>query len=83
MFAMDNVELEFDDDALITAAKMAIERKMGARGLRNILEGIMTDIMFEIPSDETIEKVVITKETVEGKAGPTIYNFTEQQKKSS
>ena len=73
LFALDNVKLEFEDEAISTSAKLAIERNMGARGLRSIIEGFMTDIMFEIPSDENIEKVVITKETVERKAGPKIY----------
>jgi len=65
LFEMDDVELEFDDDAIATIAKLALERKMGARGLRSILESFMLDIMYEIPSDDTIEKVLITKETVE------------------
>ena len=64
LFEMDNVELEFDEDALIEIAKKAIERKTGARGLRSIIEGIITDVMFELPSREDIKKCVITKETV-------------------
>ena len=72
LFKIDGVELEFDDDAVIAVAKLAIERKMGARGLRSILESFMIDIMYDIPSDETIAKVIITKETVEDKKPPTI-----------
>ncbi|RLL47945.1 ATP-dependent protease ATP-binding subunit ClpX [Oceanobacillus piezotolerans] len=64
LFEMDNVELEFKEDALNEIAKKAIERKTGARGLRSIIEGIILDVMFELPSREDIVKCVITKETV-------------------
>lgn len=64
LFEMDNVELEFKEDALVEIAKKAIERKTGARGLRSIIEGIMLDVMFELPSRDDIDKCVITKETV-------------------
>jgi ATP-dependent Clp protease ATP-binding subunit ClpX len=64
LFEMDDVELEFEAEALVEIAKKAIERKTGARGLRSIIEGIMLDVMFELPSREDIEKCVITKETV-------------------
>jgi ATP-dependent Clp protease ATP-binding subunit ClpX len=75
LFELDNVILEFDYEALIAIAKLAIERETGARGLRAIVESFMTGIMYDIPSDDTIEKVTITKETVEGRAAPTIsYN---------
>ena len=75
LFELDNVMLEFDRDALSTIAKLAIERETGARGLRAIVEGFMTSIMYEIPSDTTIEKCIITKDTVDGKKPPTIiYN---------
>ncbi len=72
LLAMDNVELEFDDEALKTIAKRAIERKTGARGLRSIIEETMLDIMYEIPSREDIEKCLITKDTVENKGEPTL-----------
>ncbi|MBE7043835.1 MAG: ATP-dependent protease ATP-binding subunit ClpX, partial [Ruminococcaceae bacterium] len=62
---LDNVTLEFAPDALEAVAKKAIERNTGARGLRAIIEEVMTDVMFEIPSDPTIEKCVVTKECVE------------------
>ena len=65
MLELDNVKLEFEEDALKAVAQLAIERKTGARGLRAIVEGILTDIMYEIPSDATIEKCIITRETVE------------------
>src|SRR5699024_10189029 len=64
LFQMDDVELEFEEEALVEIAKKAVERKTGARGLRSIIEGIMLDIMFEMPSRDDIEKSVITKETV-------------------
>ncbi|MDM5298964.1 ATP-dependent protease ATP-binding subunit ClpX [Bacillus pumilus] len=64
MLELDNVELEFEEDALSEIAKKAIERKTGARGLRSIIEGIMLDVMFDLPSRDDIEKCVITGETV-------------------
>lgn len=66
MFELDGVGLEFEDAALAAVADRAIEIDTGARGLRSILEEKMIDIMFEIPSDETIEKVLITKECITG-----------------
>lgn len=65
LFNIDDVELEFEDEALREIAKIAINRKTGARGLRGIMEDIMEEMMFEIPSENDIEKVVITKEMVE------------------
>jgi len=72
LFELDNVTLEFEEDAVRAIAQKAVERNTGARGLRSILEGFMTDIMFEIPEDDTIEKCVITKECVEGLKAPTL-----------
>lgn len=66
LFAMDNVELIFQDDALEAIAELAIERKTGARGLRSIIEGILKDAMFETPSDNTIEKITVTADVVRG-----------------
>ena len=65
LLALDNVELEFSPEALEAIVDKAIERKTGARGLRDIIEEIMRDIMFELPSNPKIEKCIITKETVE------------------
>jgi len=65
LFTMDNVELIFEPDALLEIAKIAIKRETGARGLRAILEDLMSDLMYEIPSREDVDKVVITKEIVE------------------
>ncbi len=72
LFKMDDVELEFADDAVLAIADLAAERNTGARGLRTILESVMLDIMYEIPSDPTIEKVVVTRDCVEKKAKPEI-----------
>ena len=76
---MDGVDLSFDEDALRAVAKQAIERKTGARGLRAILESVMLDIMFDIPSDETITACRITEDTINHKTAPVIT----KRKKSS
>ena len=76
LFELDDVELEFEQDALEAIVDKAIERKTGARGLRSIIEDIMRDIMFEIPSNPKIERCVITKETVlDGKEPKVFLNF--------
>lgn len=72
LLELDDVELEFSDDALRSIAKLAIERKTGARGLRSIIEGMMLDVMYELPSRDDIEKCIVTKATVEGKERPTL-----------
>ncbi|XBG90027.1 ATP-dependent Clp protease ATP-binding subunit ClpX [Enterococcus cecorum] len=72
LLALDHTELEFEHEALEAIAKKAIERNTGARGLRSIIEGIMLDVMFEIPSDDTIEKVIITKEVALEEGKPKI-----------
>ena len=72
LFELDDVKLSFEPEAVELIAKQALERKTGARGLRSILENIMNDIMYEIPSDETIESCLITKETVLGESEPLI-----------
>lgn len=66
LLSMDNVDLEFEDDALIAVARKAIKLNTGARGLRSILENTMLDIMYKIPDDKSIVKVVITAKTIEG-----------------
>ncbi len=68
LLELDNVELEIRDDALEAIAQKALDRQIGARGLRAVMEKVMTDIMFRIPSDLSIRKVVITAETLEGAA---------------
>ncbi len=72
LFGFDDVELTFEKDAVETIARLAYERKTGARGLRSIMEKVMMDAMFQIPSDDTIEECVITKEAVEGKSEPLL-----------
>ncbi|HEN7582957.1 TPA: ATP-dependent Clp protease ATP-binding subunit ClpX [Streptococcus agalactiae] len=72
LLSYDGVELEFDQDALLAIADKAIERKTGARGLRSIIEETMLDIMFEIPSQEDVTKVRITKAVVEGTDKPVL-----------
>ena len=72
LFDFDDVELEFEDAAIESIAKEAFEKKTGARGLRSILEQAMRDVMYEIPSDETIVKCIITKASIEGKDKPVV-----------
>lgn len=67
LFALDKVELEFEQGALEAVAQKGIDRQTGARGLRSIMEEILNELMYQVPSDYTIEKVVVTKGTVEGK----------------
>ena len=68
----DDVDLEFTEDALNAIADKAIERNIGARGLRAVMEGLLTKFLYEIPSDETVVKAVVTKECVEGTAEPEL-----------
>ncbi len=72
LFELDNVLLEFEDDALKAIAKKAVEQETGARGLRAIVEGFITDVMYDVPSDETIEKCIITADTVNNNAKPQL-----------
>ncbi|NLG05680.1 MAG: ATP-dependent Clp protease ATP-binding subunit ClpX [Clostridia bacterium] len=72
LLAFDEVKLEFDDDALEAIAKKALEQDTGARALRSIIEEFMLDIMYEIPKDDSIGRVTITKAYVEGTGGPII-----------
>ena len=68
----DNVDLEFTEDALKAAADKAVERKIGARGLRAVLEEVMTPVMYEVPSDESIAKVTVTAEAIRGEGAPVL-----------
>ncbi len=72
LFEFDDVELTFEEDAIEAIASEAFDKKTGARGLRSILEHTMRDVMYEMPSDESIIKCIITKESVEGKASPVV-----------
>ena len=72
LFAFDDVELRFEDDAIVEIAKKAMERKTGARGLRSIMENVLMDVMYEIPSDDTIQLCVISKEVIDGTSEPLV-----------
>jgi ATP-dependent Clp protease ATP-binding subunit ClpX len=78
LFDMENVELSFHEDALRAIAKKAIERKTGARGLRSIMEGILLDTMFELPSLDGVQEVVISADVVNGKSRP-LYIYAERK----
>jgi len=82
LFEMENVELTFTDDALSSVAKKAITRKTGARGLRSILEGILLETMFELPTFDGVEEVVVNAEVIEGKAQPLLI-YSESSKKTA
>ncbi len=77
LFSLDEVELEFTPEAVEAVAKKSFERKTGARGLRSILESVMNEVMYEIPSDDNIAKCIITKGAVEGTEKPEIQYRTE------
>ena len=87
MLEIDNVELEFDKEALNAISELAIERKTGARGLRSIIEERMVDIMFNIPSNDDIRRVKITRETIEDEVQPLLYDendeFIDPERKSA
>jgi ATP-dependent Clp protease ATP-binding subunit ClpX len=78
LMALDNVELVFDEDALGAIADKAIEMEIGARGLRSVMEGVMTDVMYAVPSDESIVKVVITADSVKNGTGPEIIRASDK-----
>lgn len=83
LFELDGVELEFEDGALEAIAREAMERKTGARGLRSIIEKVVMDLMYEVPSNEEISRCVITKEAVEGTGEPEIvYSESPRPRKS-
>ncbi len=84
LFEMEGVELEFRSDALHAVARKALERKTGARGLRSILEGVLLDTMYEIPSSQEVEKVVVDESVIEGATKPLlIYHGSEQPAKAA
>ena len=72
LFELDNVKLEFTEGAVREIARLALERKTGARGLRAIVEDVMMDMMYEIPSDETVGICTVTEEMVKREEGPQI-----------
>ncbi len=73
LFEFDEVNLKVDEDAVEAIAELAYARKTGARGLRSIMENVMMDVMYEIPSDDNISECIITKEAVEGKEQPIVH----------
>ncbi len=79
IFELDNVELEFEEEALIAIAEKAMAENTGARGLRSIMENILMDLMFKVPSDVTIEKVIISAETVKDPSVVTIIHNQERK----
>ncbi len=83
LLKMDNVELEITDDALIEIAKKTIEIKSGARGLRSVMEQALIGIMYEIPSDKSITKVIVTKETINGAKPLLEYNGKKKELKKA
>jgi len=80
LFELDGVKLTMEDDAIEAVAKRAFDRKTGARGLRAIMEETLTDIMFDIPSENNVEEVILTKESVEKKETPKIVYAKEKRK---
>ena len=92
LFELDGVELEFEEEALRAIARETMDRKTGARGLRSIIERSVTDLMYEVPSNDEISKCVVTKETVDGTGEPEIVysdsprarkNFTKRHHKKN
>lgn len=79
LFALDDVEIDFEDKALLAVAKTAKEQHTGARGLRGIIENLLKDLMFEVPSDSSIEKILITEDVVLNNAEPKIYRNSENK----
>lgn len=79
LLELDDVKLEFRDDALRAIAKKAIERNTGARGLRSIVESTMMECMYEVPSRDDVKKVIVTKEAVEGKEQPILVSKDEEE----
>ena len=80
LMGFDGVELEYEPAALEAIADKAIERKIGARGLRSVMEGVMTELMYTIPSDPSVSKVIITAASVNGTAKPTVLHKNEQER---
>ncbi|MCH8918571.1 MAG: hypothetical protein IIC52_11000 [Proteobacteria bacterium] len=78
LYEMESVDLEFSDDALRAIARKAIKRKTGARGLRSIMENILLESMYELPSLESVEEIMISGEVVEGRAKP-LYIYADRR----
>ena len=82
LFEMDDVVLEFKEEALLAIADITLERKTGARGLRSVFESVLTDLMFKVPSDYTIEKIIITEDAVRKGEEPIILRNPNRQPKN-
>ena len=82
LFEMDDVVLEFKDEALLAIADITLERKTGARGLRSVFEAVLTDLMFKVPSDYTVEKIIITQDAVRNGEEPIILRNPNRQPKN-
>jgi len=80
LFSMEDIKLSFNEDALKAIAKKAIKRKTGARGLRSIMEGILLDTMYDLPTYEGVQEIVISGEVVEGKAEPLLVHAEKKKK---
>src|SRR5690606_2736308 len=83
MFDIDEVELEFTDEACEAMADLAIARGTGARGLRSIIETVLQPVMYDVPGREDVAKVIVTAETVSEGAEPTVLTHAETDKKAS
>ena len=79
LFSYDNVNLVFEQGALEAIADKAIERKIGARGLRAVMEGLLTDIMYEIPSEPSVDEVRISAACVRGEEAPTVHHSSSRE----
>ncbi|MEK9820190.1 MAG: ATP-dependent Clp protease ATP-binding subunit ClpX, partial [Pseudomonadales bacterium] len=82
LFEMEGVEIDFREDALRAVAQKAMERKTGARGLRSILESVLLDVMYDIPSEESVVKVVVDENVIVGKSEPMMIYETPEKLKS-
>ena len=82
MFSFEGIELEFDKDAIDEIANIALERKTGARGLRSVIERLMLDLMYEIPSDDSIDRVTITRAMVL-KQSDAVIKYSQKKEKSA
>ncbi len=78
LFELDTIEIEFNDDALVEVAKLTLERKTGARGLRSIMENVLTPLMYEVTQDHTVEKVIITANSINKSEEPQIIRNVER-----
>ena len=83
IFEIDGVKLDFEPEALQAIADLAVERKTGARGLRSILETVLAPVMFEVPSREGVERVIVTKESVTGGESPEVLTADDIQELSA